>query len=1255
MSEHIQKLSSKRWNERKEALDIIDAKLRKGTCTPVEATDLVCAVINVMSTDTHLQLVAAAANIITRAATSMKQEFSSLSRQTLMACLSGFRTSKPFVISALRSAADASLNTLSIDVVTEAVLACLADKTSNPNAMEEAVSLLGRAFLQTPDRLSSSLPARRALFKRLLVPLLPLMEARTDGLRDATCNTIAAAKVFLADDSAYSRLTQDTLGEAKRARVDQAFNRLTTAINSEGSSNVEAMQMEDKAADEGNRTPCRRTAAKLNPPAGGEQESLCPPQAKKSKTAPRAANSTQPSGAFVAEHHLSEDELRRILSQVSISENVVNHLNSSNWRERFESVNKLYSAVPNLSLESPAFSQSVLRLLLESPGFKEPNLQVKCRFLETIAAILTASKAPFLCESLFETLVCNLAVAIGNPKNLPQCEACFVALQRATDLAVVSDAVLRLAATAKLPKSAEHLILWLSLAIERSGFCLSYPKVAKYLKDGFTNASNAVRHAYVKLAGAIYTSQNPANSSTLRTDLESATKPAIAALLLAEFEARQKPSCEVATGQSQEALRANLRRTVTEAPLSPPVEIHRQPDATSRRMTAVLNSPSEALQRSLCHVVDNVIPEDSFVNEERSPLGLSSTFCATSVPLLTANFKAKEARLAQLATGSSHPSRERLEEKFVEAGVHPNLRRMLTHWDSDPDKTKETLVLLSHILLQQTPVQQQATDKQQHHHQELLFDTLANSDLLFHWMVESCFSAGKFDPDVVSQALDYLDEFITRLADAKLTLAPAEIGILLPWPLFSPPLLNRYFSQSSDRCRRLTGLLFGLCRVVSANQIYFAVMEAISMVTETHIVTELLVLVKLLIARFPSLPGPTVADIKAIAQHVASPDASVIQAALECLRAVRGNLTTQQISAMAGKLTERDRALLQDALNQNPSMPICTTPLRPKTPITDGALNVSSYTNNPSILASVSRSHLAQCSHLVPSDDCDELLRVYREWMLDVLAEDNRDKEAQMVSFLVSNLITAPTTDNVDRVDSALMAISHLNFLHHSTATRDLLLPEASTLVENLGLQMSCVANGGVAAFDYTAVEACRFVRSTVGFVISIFRASFLTRDLAARSLSQVIAGLLRLEAVFDLINRGQFDGLPIKGSMLSLLVDLDVSRPLGEDMVLTLEFIHEKLMMISLSTYIISLTNLSNPQWNGYFGMDGDLTKRLLAHNHLYLHMFDLATQKLAELRGDDVDEVLKALSKLHPFETQSAFHKCLWMMALGWNRLRR
>ena len=41
-------------------------------------------------------------------------------------------------------------------------------------------------------------------------------------------------------------------------------------------------------------------------------------------------------------------------------------------------------------------------------------------------------------------------------------------------------------------------------------------------------------------------------------------------------------------------------------------------------------------------------------------------------------------------------------------------------------------------------------------------------------------------------------------------------------------------------------------------------------------------------------------------------------------------------------------------------------------------------------------------------------------------------------------------------------------------------------MVERLGLQMNHIASGDIAAFDYNIEEASRFVRATVGLVVSV-------------------------------------------------------------------------------------------------------------------------------------------------------------------------
>lgn len=66
--------------------------------------------------------------------------------------------------------------------------------------------------------------------------------------------------------------------------------------------------------------------------------------------------------------------------------------------------------------------------------------------------------------------------------------------------------------------------------------------------------------------------------------------------------------------------------------------------------------------------------------------------------------------------------------------------------------------------------------------------------------------------------------------------------------------------------------------------------------------SELLQLVVFLMTRFASMLSPSVADVKAMAQHFGSGDREVHQAALDCLRMARALFTAEQLCAMAGQV-----------------------------------------------------------------------------------------------------------------------------------------------------------------------------------------------------------------------------------------------------------------------------------------------------------------------------------------------------------------
>lgn len=109
----------------------------------------------------------------------------------------------------------------------EAVLNSVGGKASNPSVIAESVGFLARAlqhFHVTTQQ--PGLPTRRTLFMRILAPMVPLMEARTDYVRYAAYSAVAAARIFLADEQAYSQLTFESVDASKKTRIDSALIKL---------------------------------------------------------------------------------------------------------------------------------------------------------------------------------------------------------------------------------------------------------------------------------------------------------------------------------------------------------------------------------------------------------------------------------------------------------------------------------------------------------------------------------------------------------------------------------------------------------------------------------------------------------------------------------------------------------------------------------------------------------------------------------------------------------------------------------------------------------------------------------------------------------------------------------------------------------------------------------------------------------------------------------------------------------------------
>lgn len=1271
MSKPLELLNSKNWQDRKTALQLIGKRLQSPSCPSIEITDLVTAVIELLSKEKHTHIVVAAANLLAQSASFLDQQFTPFARSALEACLNGLQSCKPIVLAALRVAANTTISNLPLDALVEIVTQRFKPKSNGGSgitggsAAAELANFLGRALVQKRRSTSApmSLTARRAFLPRLVPLLSSLMDARSQDAREAACTAFASLRFFVDDEASFNSAASD-IGDAKLLRVREAHQRLlkeTEADSQEGEgggggpgagggdlSAPSSTQHESGPPAKARKTnqPPRSTAAKQEtaressqpPPGGARKQPDAMSTSAPSRSRSRAATDA---GSLISEQILPFEDFKTLLTSHA-HETVMTRVKSNVWRERLSGMDDLLAAVSSFDTPSPAFTQSLIRWLLEPPGLKDSNIQVKCRLLETLGVLLSAVKQPSLCGSLVETLIVGATDAMAEAKQVKSCGDCLDGLRKAVGFDIVAEFILRRLENMKAPKSVLHSLSWLANAVDKSVARLDRKLVVECLKTGFQSRDGGVRQAFITLAGSLYQSLDC--DPTLRQQLDPG-RTALSSLLDSEFQ--QRDQAFLAKQRQPDSLADHFEECIENRSNSalPAVPMNAA-ERKRRRVTTNLETPSHVLLESV-HL--------SRV-EERTSMSVENEACQTfqlaspAVPIMKCDPEAKQSRL-QLYSGPL--SRAQLCEAFLAAGMQPNFVHHLTAWEC-PGKLEKALQALKHSLLHPAPPRGAKARGTKNH----LADTVSNLDLIFSWLSEAFFSQGSHvvTAELLNEAFGYLEEVVAQLQDANISLSVPEVAVLLPWPLLADPMAH-FFAVSTQQCKRLANLLRALCNIFPSAQIFSALMEGVASVTISRLLCELISLASGLMTRFASVIRPSAAEIKLIVQHLGSADPDVRRAALEGCQAATGIYTTEQISAMAGKLTDRDRSLLEDCFRRtvpcsatvgSSFMGDYTTPKRHLAPREQSI----SCSNVPEILRSVSRSHLNLSVPPMTTNTEEEseemIVQVERKPILKVLQTGSESDCCSMVEGLVSDLLTAIPNSEFD-IGLAFFAMSHLEFINQTVSTRDLLLPHASNIITRLGLQLSLVALGIIPQLRLRAEDFALFIRATCGCAIQLFRTSFVTRQLPPNALAHFIAGLIRVHAVFGQLSMGVFVA---DGSCLSAFCSLESPKSIRDDVFCTLNYVHTKLCLENTASYATALLQLLDAAWDG-FDMKGKQEDPLKSTAHLHLQCLQQVLERLENesIEDSDITQLILAMAKLFPFEVEappSTIKKDSWGDAL-------
>lgn len=589
---------AKKWQERKQALDTLlqmttpEMKLESG-----DYGDLVRALKKMISKDSNVVVVASAIKCLTHLILGLRKKFQPYASACVPAVLEKFKEKKTNVVNALRECIDALYSISTFEAMLEDIQASLDSK--NPQVKAETCAFLIRAFTICP-----ATQLNKKILKAFTESLL-----KTLNDTDATVRENAAGAIGTAMKVVGERIMNQFLQNIEAIKMTKIKEYYDKAEVAQPQVTVEKKPAPAKPVIVKNEEPVPKpVSAGIRKPASAGLA--------KSKAGSSGARAVRPGATKKAPVETGEPEFKEqdlseedVLTQASeiLTEDVINGLGSSNWKDRLLASENFFKAIQAME-KGTLPGQCLVKVLAKKPGFKDNNFQIlKLRF-EILAYI--ADNAQISHITVVHCLS-DLVDKIGDAKNGTYAGLALTALAGATNLEYVSLEVLNLAFNQKNPKNLSESLVWLSTAIKQFGLKIQVKEVVDYLKKGFSSTNPAVRNAALALVGTIYLYVG----KSLRMFFEN-EKPALLQQIDAEFDKMkdvkppvpEKGKASKADGSGDVPENANIQVNV--ADLIPRVDISSQ--LTSQLLSELSDKDwhlrSDALQK-----ISVIITEAKFV------------------------------------------------------------------------------------------------------------------------------------------------------------------------------------------------------------------------------------------------------------------------------------------------------------------------------------------------------------------------------------------------------------------------------------------------------------------------------------------------------------------------------------------------------------------------------------------------------------------------------------------------------------------
>uniref|UniRef100_A0A8C2X1Y4 Cytoskeleton associated protein 5 n=1 Tax=Cyclopterus lumpus TaxID=8103 RepID=A0A8C2X1Y4_CYCLU len=483
------KIEAKKWQERREALEAVEALTKNLKLENGDYGDLVRALKKVVGKDANVMLVSAAAKCLAALASGLRKKFGTYAGQVVPTILEKFKEKKPQVVQALQEAIDAIFLTTTLQNLSEDILGVMDNK--NPSIKQQVSLFLARSFRHCTQ---ATLP--KSVLKPLCAALIKQVNDSAPEVRDAAFEALGTALKVVGE-----KAVNPFLSDVDKLKLDKVRTMSTVVLEA---SRVSFLQS-----------------------SAGPSKKSKPTSAVGGKTKKNLDNKE------FTESELSIEVCEERAASV-LPASCGQQLDSANWKERLASMEEFQRAVETMDkVEMPC--QALVRMLAKKPGWKETNFQVMQMKLHIVALIAQRGQFSKMSASV---VLDGLVDKIGDVKCGGNAKEGLTAISEACSLPWTAEQVVSMAFAQKNPKNQAETLNWLANAMKEFGFAgINVKGFINNVKTALGATNPAVRTAAIALLGVMFLYMG----ARLRMFFED-EKPALLAQIDAEIEKMQGQS-----------------------------------------------------------------------------------------------------------------------------------------------------------------------------------------------------------------------------------------------------------------------------------------------------------------------------------------------------------------------------------------------------------------------------------------------------------------------------------------------------------------------------------------------------------------------------------------------------------------------------------------------------------------------------------------------------------------------------------------